>query len=495
MSVRRSALVALLVVLLLGLASCGLSIEITNSPGIPRVTPGPLPRPTQPTPDQLTSYTMAFQLDPDAKRLTGTVDVVTSNTSSQPWAELCFRDWSASVLAIDGAPGQTSGVTAAEDTATGKALVVRVDESDNSLVFVELLTPLGPGETTEVRLTYHTDVPGGDLRLSWQERPAGKLIFDFGNFYPILGVFQNGDWIRDPYVNEAESFYSPCADYSVTLTLPDDYVVAASGDETKGTPSGGRVTWTITAGNMRDFAMSVGNGLDRLTRDVGDTSVNSYFFPDDPQSRRQAERSLDSAAISLPEFTAAFGPYPYDELDIVQSALFAGGMEYPSLVRISTHYLADSDPTAVMHVVAHEIGHQWFYAVVGNNEYREPWLDESFATYCSDVVFLTAYESAESVEATFRAYEKSPMGRGQFYLNRSVPDFGGSYYDVYMRGALFLYKLRAAMGSEVFTAMMREYYAAYSFKVATTSDFVRMVARAAPGNRAVSDLITANFKL
>ena len=488
-------------VLVLALAACtpGPGPVPTPAPSVVPVTVTPTTAgPTTPAPPPLarSQYAMTLSLDMATKRLAGTVDVTLANTSDVPWHQVCFRNWAASVLALFGAAGQSSGITAATDVATGRALTVTVDPADASIVNIGLLADLAPGSTTKVTLSYYTDIPQGNRRLGWQTRPGGALIADLAIFYPVLAVFRDGAWVAHPFDRGGESFYSECSDYVVSLTLPDDYVVVSTGDETKGKGSGGLATWTLTAGNVRDVAIEVGNGLDVVTKDVGGLPVNAYYDAGSDVSKQQAALSLEAAAMAIPAYTTNYGPYPYDELDIVSSDFFAGGMEYPAIVRIATSsqdFIPDGQTIGLMGVVAHEIAHQWFYAVVGDDQYDEAWLDEGFASFAADVDYMTLYTSAAEVKAWF----EDPVNTSQppLILNQSIAALKESYPMVYFRGALLLYDLRAAMGDKAFYDMMREYYATYSFKVATTAGFVAVVNKYAGDNPTVQALITANLKV
>lgn len=112
--------------------------------------------------------------------------------------------------------------------------------------------------------------------------------------------------------------------------------------------------------------------------------------------------SLKAAIDAVNAFCDAWGEYPYDTLDVVQTPYNAGGMEYPGLVRIAEMYAdligAEGDESLRLDV-AHEVAHEWFYAVVGNDQYREAWLDESFAVYGELVYQLYTGESEADVQA------------------------------------------------------------------------------------------------
>ena len=166
----------------------------------------------------------------------------------------------------------------------------------------------------------------------------------------------------------------------MTLSAPEDYMVISTGSEAQSADG----TWTLKADNVRDFAVIAGNGFEKLSGKAGNITVNSWYYSGSERDKKQGEVSLKAAIDAVNAFCDAWGEYPYDTLDVVQTPYNAGGMEYPGLVRIAEMYAdlieAEGDESLRLDV-AHEVAHEWFYAVVGNDQYREAWLDESFAVY------------------------------------------------------------------------------------------------------------------
>lgn len=194
--------------------------------------------------------------------------------------------------------------------------------------------------------------------------------------------------------------------------------------------------------------------------------------------------SLKAAIDAVNAFCDAWGEYPYDTLDVVQTPYNAGGMEYPGLVRIAEMYAdlieAEGDESLRLDV-AHEVAHEWFYAVVGNDQYREAWLDESFAVYGEFVYQLYTGESETDVQARVDSLDCSIK---QKYIDLSYDQYfdeytGNSYINaVYKVGPVFLWKLRQTMGQESFDAFMRAWYEEHMFKEVTTAEFRAAIAKA-----------------
>jgi aminopeptidase N len=161
---------------------------------------------------------------------------------------------------------------------------------------------------------------------------------------------------------------------------------------------------------------------------------------------------------------------------------FPSGMEYPGLVYINERYYDnDYDGDNLLSTTVHETAHQWWYGVVGNDQIEEAWLDEGFATY-SEGVF------------TEKEYGRGNADMYYAYLDESAKeDIQGKVYDgvilkpldryanwddygpaVYTGGAALLNEIRRQVGDENFYKIMQTYYKEYSFKIATTEDFLKV---------------------
>jgi aminopeptidase N len=146
---------------------------------------------------------------------------------------------------------------------------------------------------------------------------------------------------------------------------------------------------------------------------------------------------------------------------------FDGGMEYPQLVMINTPYLTDEEELSL--TVMHEVAHQWFYSAIGNDQYMEPWLDESFSTFASYVAF---YDTADFdwLEEDYSAFSlTAPVSD---FSDDRVEQYGDIIYD---GGAKMLSDLYNLLGEDVFYDGMQTYYSKYQFAIVTTADFIRVM--------------------
>lgn len=239
---------------------------------------------------------------------------------------------------------------------------------------------------------------------------------------------------------------------------------------------------------MRDISIIISNEYTVKSGEINGIKVNSYYVKNNNYcDNHQGEISLKGAVGAINVFTEAYGDYPYDEIDVVQSAYEYGGFEAPALIRISRiyslNYFRDGvqgeeikeGENNLLSTVVHEIAHQWFYGIVGNDQYNEAWLDESFAAFSEQVYFRSIGKSEEDIAKEMEEFLEKIPHKGNVTIDRSfekLEEDNDYTKAVYMRGAGFLYKLEQAMGKDRFYEFIKKYYTTYSFKEAHTEDFL-----------------------
>lgn len=476
-------------------------------------------------------YNIDMTLEAETQKLTETVTIEFTNNSEDAWDKICLRDYA--VPNIESYQQRTISPTEEGDgfksfqlkeeeypvffsiEEKGKMLNFARDEKDKSVVWVDLSEPLQPKTNTTIQIAYQVNVPGDGGRFGCQTKSDGKYTYFLGHFYPILAEYQNGAWNTSPYSSEWECFYSKCADYNVTCAAPEDYILISSGTEEKLSTADGKTKWKMTASNMRDFVIMAGNNLEVLTDTVDGVVINSYYLKSqdvemygNADNKQQGEVSLQAGKDALTVFNECYGKYPYSELDIVEAGYSFGGMEYPSLVVISDLYamvMGSQDKESISEyrerlrdTVAHEIAHQWFYAVVGNDQYRAAWLDESFSAYSELVYRKHIGMTEEQAKKSMEEFEDDITVKGEKWLNLDYAAYSEGDLSasdaVYKHGKVFLYKLNQAMGDEIFFQMMKEYYQTFSFKEATTQDFLSLIEEYSNGSAEIKDLIDIYFQ-
>jgi aminopeptidase N len=220
------------------------------------------------------------------------------------------------------------------------------------------------------------------------------------------------------------------------------------------------------SGPVRDFAFAIGPLISE-TREVDGVQVRGWALA---QHLPDLTRMVNAAAAQVELLTEKVGPYPYVELDLVDLPGAYGGIEYPGLVTIGT-----LGGTNLIHPTVHEVGHQWFYGLIGDDQLREPWLDEGAATY-TQVLYLEETEGSGSATGLLSDFREQLRGHPnpELPIGRSVAGYPTQReyaLFVYLKGALFFDALRAELGDEVFFAFLREYFQTFRYSIASAIDF------------------------
>lgn len=408
-------------------------------------------------------YHLDLHLADDLTRLTGQQEVRYTNTESAPLTEVYFR------LFPNIAGGKTTVTTV---TANGVPVRPRYELRDSVLI-VPLGRPLPPGEAVVIGLAYTVTVP------TW---PGGNYdtfaflddVLALAHFYPLIPAYDDEGWNAEIPPSNGDVVYADTSYYRVRLDAPAGLSVAASGREIERGEGDGRVVYTFAAGPVRDFYLVASPRYVVSSTTVGETVVRSWAFPDVAEASALA---LERAATALAIYNRRFGPYPYTELDVVATPTLAGGVEYPGVIVVAARLYEDPAAPFFEHVVAHEVAHQWFYGVVGNDQVDEPWLDESLTQYATWLYYRDRY--GEEGDTSFAA---SLQRRWAGASDRTMPiglpvaAYNDADYSaiVYGRGPLFLDTLAETLGEDVFAAFWQDYYRTFQWETVTTADFKRL---------------------
>jgi hypothetical protein len=339
---------------------------------------------------------------------------------------------------------------------------------------VQLPRPLLPDHHVTLFLDYGLSLPRINSNAEFVQGTFGysKQSVSLGNWYPIVAPYreeENKGWYAQHYFPVGDPYVSEVADYEVTITTTQDVVIAGTGTETQ---SGNR--WHFEAQDARSFACAASNKYMVSTAQAGDITVHSYYFPSDQEAGQVA---LETAAQALELFTEIYGPYPYADYRVAETE-FGGGMEFTGLTFLGSGFYAEYDGTTrtpLIPLTAHEVAHQWFYSLVGNDQITEPWLDEAPAEY-SAYLFYERYLPDDTDWWWFYAVDQwTPTGNVDSILFLFRDDSRPYYDAVYRRGAQFMRDLRETMGDPAFFGFLAEYQRRYAYRLATSRDFFALV--------------------
>ncbi|MDQ4117031.1 MAG: hypothetical protein M3235_08685, partial [Actinomycetota bacterium] len=279
---------------------------------------------------------------------------------------------------------------------------------------------------------------------------------------PLLAWVRGQGWVRDPAVRMpgetvvSEEFRLD----ALRVTANADQAVAGTGTPAgTSTPAPGRTTHAFTADAVRDVALSAG-AYEITEARSGGTRIHVAV----PRSgvRSTGRDWADEHVAALGRLQALLGPYPYPDLWVTVTPTLSDGIEFPTHLQYG-----DVSRRTRPSLVAHELAHQWFYSLVGNDQSRHPWLDESFATYAQAVV---ADQRGEyRLRAPGDADVRGPIGAPMSYWD-AHGGFGAYSVGVYDQGAAALLAGRDRVGPERFDAALRGYVEAHAHRVAQPAD-------------------------
>lgn len=315
-------------------------------------------------------------------------------------------------------------------------------DTQGGLLVVSLQRTLQPGESTELSIDFELalggsgfDRFGADTGLSW-----------WGSGYPLLAWVPDQGWSRDPLQdNPGETAVSMVADTSLRVLAPAGWTVAMTGGAQQVDSGRGLTRWESHERAARDVAVVAGR-LVEVTGPGAGTELRVVA-----PGAEEAADLLTRAQAAIADLTKLFGPMPFPSVSLARLPDLGGGVEYPGLIM-----LADGSDL----VLVHELAHMWFYGMVGDDQGRHPWLDESFATYAEEVV-----------DGPFGDLD----GRLRLPLDVGLPVGGFDTVDdyfatVYGKGSAMLLAARSAVGAAAFDAALRCYVDAQAWQIATPQD-------------------------
>lgn len=341
---------------------------------------------------------------------------------------------------------------------------------------IALPAPLAPGSSVRIALSWKTTVPaiagGGPLARS---DGFASLAWCF----PVPLAPGTGSGRPAPF---ADCLCTEAMSWRARVTMPAGLALVTGASETARAGEDGRTVVDLELDPARDFYLAVGTGLaeqpPRAPNGSGPTI--RCFAP--PGREAAAAFAMEAAGRAIDIFSRRFGPYPYGAFTVLCGPLASLGIEFPGLTVIGEHIfslegiLADTPLRALLEAtVAHEVAHQWFYNIVGNDQAAEPWLDEAAAQYATRLYYLDRYGAgaaeayAGSWYARWDRVDRSPTPVGLPASDYSEKEYGAI---VYGRGPLFLEALASAMGGDAFDSFLRRYVERYAWRIARGDDFL-----------------------
>ena len=443
----------------------------------------------------ISTYSMEIDFDNKEKKLFVKQNVNYINNSSNAFTKICFHLYpnafreDAKKKPVSGANfsnaypnGESFGGIDIESVFVSKSEVnFLVEGEDKNILYVPLSNKLFPDESVEILINYSVSLPNVHHRFGY-----GDDTINIANFYPIACVYEEGKGFKtDLYSSNGDPFYSDVANYNVKVTYDKSLSIASSG-EVVSSKSGKKVETTIKANRVRDFAVVFSPKFKCENEKVNGVDIK-YFYYDDIEAKNKLEICKNAFVF----FDEKFGKYPYKQLSIVQSDFVYGGMEYPNLVLISDALSTES----ANYVIVHEIAHQWWYGVVGNDEFNEAWVDESLTEY-STVLFFENHEQYDfsyetlvaNANSSFKFYYdiyKSVCNEVNTSMARNLNEFDTEpeyIHSVYTQGVIMYDSLREIIGEKRFYKCCQKYFEKMAYKNASGAELISIFSKASGRN-------------
>ena len=447
------------------------------------------------SPPRIASYQIDVSLDVETKTLQGEEELTFFNSTRQSVDTLflhlysnAFRSDSTTLMRESLFPRQVTGSQEYRGgidvqsivTSSGLDLTER-QVVDETILKLPLADPLLPGNTIELKIGFSVKLPRTLIRMGYSGDD-----FMIAQWFPKMAVLQeDGKWNAHQYHFNGE-FFADFGDYRVSITLPMEYVVGATGnliEERMNTDSG--KTCVFRAEGVHDFAWAASPDYQVERRTVGGIDV-AFFYK--PEHRQSAKRILDEAEFALKFYGSLFGEYRYPYFTLVDAKVGRGGgaMEYPTLITLQP----STRPPDRLHmdalIVFHETAHQWWYGMVASNEFEEAWLDEGFAEYSQRRALEERFGVSgnlidlwqlqiNDLQLSKLGYLLGPQTDPVITRSWEFEDYWSYRSAVYYKASLILETLRNYLGTDEMDRLLKEYFRRFQFKHPNTQDFLGVV--------------------
>ena len=394
------------------------------------------------------------------------------------------------------------------------------DPADQTVLSVALPAPVPPHGSIDLAIAFRARLPKVFARTGFV-----RQFHLVGQWFPKIGVYEpagtrgrtRGGWNCHAFHANSE-FYADYGSYDVAFEVPSSYVVGATGKRVSALPAGGRTTYRYTAENVHDFAWTADPRYQvheftfdpardvppawraSAARELATTEAELALTPVsvrlllEPEHAAARERYVRSTREAIAFYGLWYGAYPYPTLTVVdppEGGFGAGGMEYPTFITGDAPRRSLGWPfehvRLVEDVTIHEFGHQYWYGMVGSNEFDESWLDEGINSDSEYRLMQLAYGPRPASLPGGLGFDMYSLGQLQYHvlpnldpiLRRAWGYASGQSYGTnsYPKVALFLAQLRNDLGRETFARAERAYFQEWSFRHPSTADFFRVFER------------------
>ncbi len=402
-----------------------------------------------------TRYLLALDVDHRRGALTGKARVLYVNNSGVPHNEVIFR------LYPNHPVHQGRRMRIDSVSLNGAPTVGQIRDANATVFAVPLSAPIPPGGTATFEFDYSITVP------------VGSTFFYVSEPFPMVAVYDQSGWRQDVATKGLDYAYTESALYAVRVRAPSDYgtwfVGTLKGTEYNGD---GTATYTIVTGPVRNFVLVQVRGWRVMAAAGARVPINVLYSGDPVGAQEIAQISV--AAFNY--FDSVLSPYPYAELSVIAGRFPSGGEEYPTLIFVN------NDRTNVYRrfITAHEVAHQWFYGIAGNDVLRHAWLDESLVQVAGYLFYKhTSYGGANAAEEYWSHiltwYNRITTVRPINTALDDFRDFNDYMSTVYGGGAVFLRQLGEQIGDAALLGGLSAYVRQVNLGIGTPTQLFNAI--------------------
>lgn len=362
------------------------------------------------------------------------------------------------------------------------------------IAVLELVSPLIPGDSVTITTPFRVIIPKNFSRLGHEGQ-----TYQITQWFPKPAVYDRDGWHPLPYLDQGE-FYSDFGSYKVSITLPENYVVASTGDlqdasewkflQSKTLDNEKDINYYLhpnlvssskfktihyTQKNVHDFAWFADKRfiIEQEKFELGNGQKCTALSFITPGNIEKYQGSAHIISETVKYLSQHVGNYPYNYVSVVDGPLYAGGgMEYPNVAIIGKV----SNKQELKTVIIHEVGHNWFQGILGNNERENPWMDEGINTFYENKIeeLLSKKVSEPKIEVSndiiyfLNGYARKDQPIQDHAEKYTSINYGGV---VYSKAAKALTYLEAYLGEDVFEQAMKSYFDTWKFKHPQPADF------------------------
>jgi hypothetical protein len=464
--------------------------------------------------NRVVEYRIDANLDPETKIITAKMRMSWINTSTDTLSELqfhtymnAFKNTASTFMKESGGQSRGNFIKVADSNSwgwieiskfrdqfgnnlLGKINFIQPDDNnpeDNTVFSVRLPSKIRPGEKMELDFEFQVKLPRVFARSGFSEN-----FFMVGQWFPKIGVFEKnekGNWAWNCHQYHSNSeFYADFGVYKVNITLPQKYVVGATGELiSEKNNTNGTKTLKFVAKDVIDFAWTASERYKVKEYEWKNVKIRILL---QPEHLYLAERHRFATVTALEYFEKTLGKYPYNIITVVDpptDAPGAGGMEYPMLITAGTFRRIPEGIRYTEMVVIHEFGHQYFMGIIASNEFEEAWLDEGINSYMETRIMDETYGPKNSLIDFFGL----TIGDGEIQRSGYVHGGHAAISEVYKKSweysegeyavmsynkpATFLNTVDNLIGRENMNKVMHTYYERFKFKHPKTQDFINIV--------------------